>query len=163
MSVITDFYLGHSTDDAGRTIEDVWSFKEGWMEMCHDYIQTIFPLPEPSNFHEDAPLLSEEDMKAFRNSQELNKRLQMSAEKLLWFLGLRWTGAIIEEDAHFERRKPILENFNHNHLRITRMLRCLTLCGQENIAKATLAFLKNRGYGSVSSMGYWERACNGNP
>lgn len=166
MSKITQFYLGECTDDAGRTFDQIMCFKEGWMEMCHDYIQWLFPLPDPSNFHEEAPLLSPDDEIAFGSNLELRKRLQMAAEKFLWFLGLRWTVAVdrtgsIDKAENFEKRKSVLENFNHNHLRITRMMRCLTLCGRQDISRALYDFLIQNGYGSANSREYWKRAVDG--
>ena len=39
------------------------------------------------------------------------------------------------------RRKRIFGNFNHNHLRMTRLLLCLVTCGLEKVAKAIYDFI----------------------
>ena len=35
-------------DDEGRSLEDILKFKDNELEYHHDYIQVLFPLPEPS-------------------------------------------------------------------------------------------------------------------
>ena len=155
MSKITDFYYG-GTDDSGRTLEDILKFKEGEMEMHHDYIQILFPTTEPSMFN-DAPVLSEEDIKIFKNVPLIRDRLKTSIEKFLWFLGLK-LGEKIEPNGDFDKRKFLLETFNHNHLRITRMIRCCVLCGYEDVAQKIVDFMKERKYGTLNSMSYWEKA-----
>lgn len=75
---ILAFYQGDSTDSEGRIIETIWSWNYQKLEYTHDYIQWLFPLKERSRFNQNAPVLNEEVIQAFRTSNELKKRLKKS-------------------------------------------------------------------------------------
>ena len=45
---IIDFYEGTATDRGGRKLEDIMAADARFLEHSHDYIQTLFPLPERS-------------------------------------------------------------------------------------------------------------------
>ena len=66
MSRVVDFYLGTRPDTEGRFLKDLWSWSDRDLEEVHDFIQWLFPLPEPSQFNPDAPLLTAEDIAAFK-------------------------------------------------------------------------------------------------
>ena len=59
MSRLTEFYKGTGTDSEGRTIAMIWAYSHNQWEATHDFIQWLFPLPEPSRFNPSAPVLSE--------------------------------------------------------------------------------------------------------
>jgi hypothetical protein len=66
-SPLLDFYRGHGTDAEGRFLKDIWTWENHDLEGVHDFIQWLFPLPEPSQFNPDAPLLTEKDVEAFKD------------------------------------------------------------------------------------------------
>jgi hypothetical protein len=45
------FYRGQAPDDAGRWLKDIWEWDDEQLETTHDFIQWLFPLPEPSRFN----------------------------------------------------------------------------------------------------------------
>lgn len=94
MRRLLDFYRGQATDAEGRFITDIWAWKDDDLEAVHDFIQWLFPLPEPSQFNPDAPLLSEADIDTFKSDPVLRANLVKSFERILVFLGfsLRETG-----------------------------------------------------------------------
>jgi hypothetical protein len=136
MSRIVAFYLGQAPDDYGRTIGQIWAFDNGRLEAAHDYIQRLFPSRRPSQF-EDAPLLDDATVRAFRDSPELRERLLRSFDVMLRFYGLRRDGPeVLEADDFAERAANWLTPYNHNFLRITRILLCLRELGLAEWAEA---------------------------
>jgi hypothetical protein len=61
MSQLLDFYRGTQLDSSGRMLHEIWDWTDDDLEAIHDFIQWLFPLPEPSQFNPDAPLLTPED------------------------------------------------------------------------------------------------------
>ena len=70
-SALVKFHAGVGTDDQGRTRNQILAFGDRQLEEVHDYIQWLFPLPEPSRFNPDAPLLTPEDVMRFRREPKL--------------------------------------------------------------------------------------------
>jgi len=87
MSKLLDFYRGEATDPEGRSLQELWSWTDDELQEVHNFIQWMFPLPEPSRFNPDAPLLTEDDMAAFRKGDLLRSNLGKSFERILAFLG----------------------------------------------------------------------------
>ena len=138
MSRLVEFYRGQARDTEGRRLEEIWAWDDDSLEAVHDFIQWLFPLPEPSAFNPDAPILRTEDIAAFRGDPLLQARLQRSFERILRFLGLTLThdGKVIRGDNFAARAPDVWAAPNHNWLRITRILRSLTLLGLETQARA---------------------------
>lgn len=143
MSSLLDFYRGEKPDIEGRLIQDIWAWPDDELEFVHNYIQWLFPLPEPSQFNPDAPLLTASDMTAFKADPVLQGNLQKSFARILRFLGLQQDtpGKIQEGDNFQDRQADVWSGPNHNWLRITRILRSLTLLGQADQARALYNFL----------------------
>lgn len=164
MSKITDFYKGTGTDNSGRTIGDVWSFDDDNLECVHDYIQWLFPLPEASRFNLDAPLLTAKDIQDFKADPVLQQNMQRSFELLLNFYGFKKMPDGIGKSANYEEFAGYwLTPRNHNLLRISRILRCLTLVGLESQSKDFLKALKqvyqeNKETIGATTFSYWDKA-----
>lgn len=114
MTALTDFYANQGQDAEGRTIGEIFLFSDEELEHTHNYIQWLFPLPEPSRFYSAAPLLSKEDITLFKESPELQAQVREALARMTYFYQFS-----------AEVRCP----GDHNHLRITRILRFLTLIG----------------------------------
>ena len=163
VSHILDFYRG-GRDSEGRTLQEIWAWSDDELEEVHDYIQWLFPLPEPSQFNPDAPLLTPTDIAVFRSDAKLQANLRHSFERILTFLGLTMTGTALTEGPNFAQRSPdVWAAPNHKWLRITRILRCLTLLGLETEAGALFAWLE-RAYGrrrfpiTAETFRFWSEA-----
>jgi Opioid growth factor receptor (OGFr) conserved region len=138
------FYRGQAADYQGRTLSEIWSWDDGRLEDRHDYIQVLFPLPEESRFNTWAPLLDEATLTRFRTDEVIRANLLQSLRVMLRFYGFRLdekTGEVVGAENFAERAGQWLWPGNHNHLRITRILRCLTLCGLQDQAAAFLKAL----------------------
>jgi hypothetical protein len=167
MSQLVDFYRGEATDTEGRLLQDIWVWGDDQLEEVHDFIQWLFPLPEPSHFNPDAPLLGQDDIIAFQKDEQLRGNLRKSFARILTFLGLRQTesGEIVEGENFSIRAVDVWEAPNHNWLRITRILRCLMVLGCEREAQVLyrrLELLYRSGHFPISAdtFGYWTGAVN---
>ena len=132
MSRLVDFYARPRDRWGGAPrLEDIWAWDNEQLEMVHDFIQWLFPLPEASRFNADAPLLTDADIVAFAADPALRANLTKSFERIVRFLGLAIdeTGRVVEGDNFANRRGDVWDAPNHNWLRITRILRSLTLLG----------------------------------
>jgi len=158
------FYRGDGTDNEGRRIADVWRYSLDDLEAVHDYIQWLFPLDERSAFNPHAPLLDAETMAAFRRDETLRAKVERSLEMMLDFYGFTRAGDRITRGPAFaERSQQWLRPGNHNFLRLTRILKSLTLLGHEVHAEQLLTCLEEvyrerPGEIGNNTVGYWRRA-----
>lgn len=131
------FYRDGARDDRGRTLAEILAWDDERLEAIHDFIQWLFPLPERSGANPSAPRLDRETIETFHATPEMRGRLRQAFERMLRFYGLRWTGACVERAGNFrERAQNWLWPGNHNHLRLTRILRSTLLLGLETESKA---------------------------
>ena len=138
---ILDFYRG-GQDDQRRTLDQILAWPDMELEAVHDFIQWLFPLPERSGANPSAPVLDRETIAAFRASEELQKRLRQSFLRMLRFYGLEFHSEKIQLAKNFAvRSSNWLNPGNHNHLRLTRILRSLRLLELESEAQALLRAL----------------------
>jgi hypothetical protein len=134
---LTRFFAGGADDD-GRTFDEILGWDDARLEMVHDYIQWIFPLPERSGANPWAPVLDAVTIAAIRNDAEMRGRLRAAFERMLAFYGFALEGDAVVEGLRFAAAsRHWLHAGNHNHLRLTRMLRSLRVLGLERTA-ATL-------------------------
>lgn len=82
------------------------------LEDVHDFIQWLFPLAEPSGANRRAPMLAAEDVEAIHASGLAQIALAAATDRM----------------AHFYlRNSHWLVDHDHNHLRITRIIKSLRL------------------------------------
>lgn len=165
MSQLIDFYRGHGHDAEGRTLAELWAWDDEQLEIAHDYIQWMFPLPEPSQYNPDAPVLTPQEIAEFCGDERCRENLRRSFERFIAFLGFALTadGEVVEGGNFASRIADVWESPNHNWLRITRVLRSLTLLGLRNEAGALFQRLDAL-YGSrrfpitAETFAYWAEA-----
>ena len=170
-SLIIGFYSGTEPDHCGRYLHDIQRWPDEQLEAVHDYIQWLFPLPERSGFNVAAPLLIPESIQEFRTHPDLQEKLRVSFFRMMKFYGFEVRAGehiMVTRAPNFEAKaKGWRSPGNHNHLRITRILRCLTLLGLDAEAKAFLECLaeiyedeQNKPSPAISNetMGYWRKA-----
>jgi hypothetical protein len=166
---IIEFYRSAAADGEGRRLDEILAWDYIRLELIHDFIQWLFPLPEPSQFNDDAPVLTSKQIQLFHADASLRENLLRSTEKLLGFYGFELVNEPrleIKESDLFALREPVLYGgFNHNHLRVTRILRSLTILGLPEIAKLFLLRLNasdHHGTLPQESLGYWSAAVAAN-
>jgi hypothetical protein len=153
VSRFIQFYLGEVPDSEGRTIHDILTFSLHDLEVVHDYIQWLFPVRERSHFNPKAPLLSDEDIRVFRASEVLKGTLHKAFLKMLEFYGFELHDKQVVRSANWNQRKGWLTPYNHNFLRITRILTSLRLLGLEECAQALYSVLEEVRHEHVARIG----------
>jgi Opioid growth factor receptor (OGFr) conserved region len=166
MTAIADFYRGDRTDYLGRSLENIWRWDNHRLEQTHNYIQVLFPNREPSHFNLNAPLLDQATIDAFRQDEKLRSNLAASLDVMLRFYGLEYqpgTGRVVKRPNFAERGNNWLTPYNHNYLRITRILKCLVALGLPDRARAFFACLQElySEHGDdigLETFGFWKSA-----
>lgn len=145
---ICDFLEGASPDNLNRSLGDIWSFDDKKIETVHNFVQWLFPLDEQSSANPDAPVLSAADIDEIRQSTTVRQNLLQSAK---WYLNF------LSRNSHWIR------SHDHNHLRITRVIKSLRLlhsdleankfkqCVIETVARSEEDV-------SVITRNFWDRA-----
>jgi hypothetical protein len=121
MTPLVQFLTADGRDHAGRSFEDVLAMDDTGLEARHDFIQWLFPLAEASRAVPHAPVLTPADVAAVRGSAEAQGRLARAAGRML---------AFYRDTAHWRVR------FDHNHLRISRIVKSLRLLVGDEAADA---------------------------
>ena len=133
-SRLVAFLKGSGTDTGSRRLSDIWQFDDDEIDHTHDFIQWMFPLREASGANFNAPTLLVSDIKVIQSSMQCRQNLEKSAT---WIL------------AFFERTEEIFQYTNHNHLRVTRIIKSLRLLHSdqqaEQFKQAVLAMIQARG------------------
>ena len=156
------FYYGERVPQCRHTFDEILNFNSDKMENTHDFIQWLFPNKEASNYNEHAPLLTEEDIKLFATNQLLDQRVSDAVLEFMWFLGFNWycdnENRKVELDVTLVTDMQ-LNFFNHNHLRITRMIKFLKLINHWILDSVFHAVYDNCSL--EQSKQYWKEAYNG--
>ncbi len=145
---IHDFLRGEGHDGRGRLLADVLAFDDAQIESVHDFIQWVFPLPEPSRAVPGAPVLGAAEAVAIRADPFARGGLRAGLGRMRRF---------------YATTDGWLTGFDHNHMRITRIIAAVhDLLGREEAA-AFHAFVteRNRAAGgpvNAASLRYWEQA-----
>lgn len=145
-SDIVLFLAADGQDCSGRSFEDVLALDDAALERRHDFIQWLFPLPEPSRAVPGSPVLTEADVAALRASAVAQERLVAAGARLRAFYRAngRWR-----------------QSYDHNHLRITRIVTSLRLLAGDAAADAFKAAILAEAEGAAindETVGFWQRA-----
>jgi hypothetical protein len=124
---IIDFLSGDAPDGEGRMLSDVQRWSDQRLESVHDFIQWMFPLTEASPVNPEAPVLDPETIAEIRSRPELQAAVRASLQRMRRF---------------YEGSRHWISPGNHNHLRITRILKCLRLLGLEAESSEFFAYLE---------------------
>ena len=106
-----------------------------FMEGCHDFVQRLFPLDKESQ-NVDSPVLSVQQI------QELPKNSILRAAGIM--------------ELFFTYQYEMGNMNGHNNLRVTRILKCLALCGLSREAREFRDFAVGLTGISTASREYWD-------
>ena len=145
---IVAFLEGEGPDGRGRTLFEVLAFDNAALERTHDFIQWLFPLREPSTAVPDAPVLTPDDIETIQNSTMAQCALAAATDRM---------------EAFYRATHDWMMPNDHNHLRITRIIRSLRLLRGDDEADAFRASILSlveaaRAPVSARSRGYWQTA-----
>jgi len=142
------FLEGEGPDARGRSVFQVLAMNDVALEHTHDFIQWLFPLPEPSEAVPDTPVLTPDVIRAVRESELAPIALTAATDRMTNF---------------YRSTHDWLMPNDHNHRRITRIIRSLRLLVGDDEADAfrdaILARVEEtRAPISARSRGYWTTA-----
>jgi hypothetical protein len=146
MKNLVAFLTQDGTDSRGRGFGDVIALDDTALERFHDFIQWLFPLTEPSRAVPDAPVLDNASLALLRGSATARDRQRHAADRMLTFYA---------RTGHW--RAP----FDHNHLRITRIIRSLRLIAGDDAAndfKAKILELASDAPVNPDTRRFWDAA-----
>lgn len=146
MGSIVDFLAGRGHDARGRTLDQILAWGDAELDRRHDFIQWLFPLREPSAAVPGSPVLSPADVQAIRADPAARRNLDRAAARMLAFYGAtaNWRGPV-----------------DHNHLRITRVIKSLRLLADDRAADDFRLVVLRLAEGSAVSdvsRSHWARA-----
>lgn len=136
-----------SSKPNGVTIDYIhknWFGNYELLEKNHTWVQWVFPIRERVVGKHAQPLQLHE-AKAIIADKEAYARVLKSYELMLDFLGMKLKDAKsgeIERSSNWKNRyNELNEKWNHNFLRITRMLKCLGELGYEHLKYPFVEFV----------------------
>jgi hypothetical protein len=106
------FLEGQLPDSKGRYLQDILNFSDYEIENTHDFIQWVFPLAEASRSNFTAPVLEKFEIEEIRSSNVAKINIINASQWYLSFL---------------KRQNHWIRDYDHNHLRITRVIKSLRL------------------------------------
>ena len=127
------FLIGEGVDQSGRNIADYWNFDAAKWEQCHDHMQWAFPTRTKSAFNAGAPIVPD-DYK-FDGNGEVIAALTELLNRYLKSLGIVRTRREYDNALTFVWCPNEPQHFHwvrkgdHNMLRMTRVMECLTIFG----------------------------------
>ena len=142
------FLRGDGPDGRSRRLADVLGFDDDQIESTHDFIQWVFPLPEPSRAVPGAPVLGAKEAAAIRADPRAQDGMRAALARMTRF---------------YARADGWLTAFDHNHLRITRIIAATrNLLGKDAAAAFHAAILaRHEAAGrpiNPDSLRRWQRA-----
>ena len=145
---IVNFLRGDGPDGRNRHLREILGQDDAWLERVHDYVQWLFPLRMPSQAVAGSPTLSVQAAVTIRADPRAQAGLRDATARMSRFYATT---------SHW------LTPFDHNHLRITRILTALHDLGRQPDAAAFHAALlariaKSGAPVNPTSLAYWRRA-----
>ena len=165
-SIVIRYYCGEIPDHQNRFLSEVQHWPDDLLESVHDFIQWMFPLREPSGFNPFAPLLDDASILEFRSNEGLQESLRTSFHRMLKFYGFASEphNASVRTGPKFaEQSRNWLNVGNHNHLRLTRIIKSMNVLGLHPEARALSDCLvdiyqTNSGKISERTLRFWQDA-----
>jgi hypothetical protein len=148
---LLEFLEGLGQDGEGRLVDEILGFDDPQIESSHTFIQWLFPLVEPSRAQPQSPVLGKDEIGLIRKSNAAQQNILKATKRMLAFYRLN---------------KHWLVWFDHNHLRISRIIASLRLLrGEPEAARflGEIETLVERAGNRVNpeSREYWRRALAG--
>ena len=144
-----DFLSNGGTDFKGRTLESIWSFTDQQIERTHDFVQIIFPLDKPSQSTFHGHYLDSKDT--------INKIKDSLIAKDNILKSSKWYFSFLKRNIWLWNRK-----YDHNQLRITRVIECLRLLVSDDEANKfyedVLEIIKDDNKINETSLNFWNKA-----
>lgn len=142
------FLINKIPDFKGRMLEDIWQYSDEQIENEHDFIQIIFPTnyESKSSFH-GYFLKSKGEITTLKENKRVIQNLKKSADWFFQFLS---------------RNDHWIKKYDHNHLRVTRIIECLRLLVSDQEAdiffSKVLSIIKDEDSIGERTLKFWKDA-----
>jgi len=142
------FLKNEEADFKKRYLKDIWKYSHEEIEKYHDFIQLIFPTNKQSMsvFHKYY-LNDVKQIEQIKNDKDIRENILYSTN---WFINF------LENKNHWK------SGYNHNQLRITRIIECLRLLVSDEEAHAfytkIASLIDDRNKINKMTYKYWEDA-----
>ena len=144
MNLIT-FLKDQEPDFNVRFLSDIWNFRDIDIERNHDFIQILFPLEIRSNNTSHHYYIDSPELLSDLINDDLVKENIIKSSK--WFL------KFLSRNEHWRKSQ------DHNHLRITRIIKCLRLIisdeEADNFYDDVLELLGNNNLINKRTLEFW--------
>lgn len=146
--IYEEFLTLKGKDFKNRTLQDIWSFSDKEIEEEHDFIQVVFPLNKPSQsvFHGHY-LYNQNLVNQIKNNKEATNNIIKSS---------KWFFSFLERNMYWNKR------YDHNQLRITRVIECLRLLVSDQEADSfynnVVELIKHNNLVSIRTLNFWKNA-----
>ena len=144
-SRIVLFLRGEAKNSDGKTIHDICKFTTQELEETHDYIQWLFPLVEWSEMVPGSPYLEPEDIEMIKSDELIQENILQSLSLMHHF---------------YETNDHWLQKGDHNHYRISRIIRSVVLLNKkenaEEFYQAILDRVEEKMPVTFESLEYWK-------
>ncbi|WP_085317281.1 opioid growth factor receptor-related protein [Derxia lacustris] len=183
-SALIAYHAGSGGDHKGRLIGRILGYDDYRIEHVHDFVQWLFPLPEPSAFNLEAPPLTAADIAELRQRPGLTRGMLQGFVQITSYFGFVADGdfvalAGLDLAARLDpalivpalrcgpeivrRAGQWATPYNHNFRRISRMLAALVWAGHPKVAQAFHQALTDMPAEASRHIdehvrGYWARA-----
>lgn len=169
---IIDFY--ENKLKVGRhdlSFDQIVALKDERLEKCHDYIQWLFPLPEPSAFMKNAPLLDHETAMLIADNYSIRVMEALKRMTKFWRITLNTDSS--KKKPHLTPGQYWMIQGDHNHHRLSRVMQFLTLLSKvakngstsalysnlaESILYALLSANDDHEFATKETVRFWENA-----
>ena len=142
------FLICEEADFLGRSLQDIWDFSDEEIERTHDFVQVIFPINKPSmavshGFYLDSEALIEQ----IKNNPEAKKNIVKS---------VNWFFSFLARNTYWNQK------YNHNQLRITRVIESLRLLVSNEEAdkfyRSVLELIEEDNKVNLDTLIFWQNA-----
>lgn len=123
MSPIIDFYSDRGICCSGHSRTQLLMASDNEWESNHSFIQWLFPSTEPSAYSSTAPILTQEDIRMFRQNAQVRYNVYPSIQRFMEFL--RFQDPVSAKPFWWREQ-------DHNQLRITRALNFFNICQMQD-------------------------------
>ena len=142
------FLQGIGPDSEGRSHADVLKLSDDELERVHNYIQWLFPLREWSDAVPGSPFLPDDEIvETMKNDEAVQENI---------------VNALVRMERFYQDNDHWLRQNDHNHLRITRILKSVALLNSKENARDFYDFIMLRVEMAKpvtdESMRYWEES-----
>jgi hypothetical protein len=166
MSRLIDFYDGKIPSDDGDTIDQIIEWDRDRWEASHLSIQWVFPTKKPSQFNPEAPTLDDATIEEFMSDADRMIKFHFAFQSWLKAYGINFESVGPGQPPKLEwqeteNAKEWLEEFNHNHLRVTRILECLRFFGFGLYAITLFHHLTDHAKITPNTYKFWREATYG--